>query len=105
MHTYLLHLGCCALEELDIAGANELSVLGERLDCFILRSEQYEGISSGPAVSLMHEQDALLPIHHICRLLATREKLQLQNTRKCYWLTMLHNSTRLIGWGLLILFV
>ena len=73
----LLDLGRGALEQLDVAGAHGLAVLLEGLEGLLLVGEQHEGVARRPAVRVVHEEDAVLPIQYLTPVGVAREELQL----------------------------
>jgi len=76
---YLLDFSGGALEQLDVAVADALAVLAERLVGAVVAREQHERVAGGAPVSLMHEQDAFLAVEHVDRRQTLLEELQLHN--------------------------
>jgi len=75
---YLLDLGGGALEELDVARADALAVLGQRLVGRVVAGEQHERVAGRAAVGLVHEQYAVLAVEHVHRRQTLLEELQLR---------------------------
>ena len=75
---HLLDLGGGALEQLDVARADALAVLRQRLVGGVVAREQHERVAGGAPVSLVHEQDAFLAVQHVHRRQTLLEELQLQ---------------------------
>ena len=75
--THLLHLGGSALEQLDIARADALFVLGQRLVRLLFRREQDERVARRPPVRMAYEQNAFFSIENVRQYLAATVELQL----------------------------
>ena len=82
MDTHLLHLGGGALEELDVARADHLTMLRQRNRRVVVVCEEDEGVAGGASVGLVHEQHAVLAVQHLAwrQLLVVPEELELQPT-------------------------
>jgi len=76
----LLDFGGGALEELNVAVADALSMFCQRLVGAVVAAEQHERISRGSPVRLMNEQNTLLAVQHVHRRQTLLEELQLNAT-------------------------
>ena len=77
----LLDLGRGGPEELDVAGADDVFVFGQGLLSLGLLGEQDEGISRGPTVRLLDEQNPVFLVQNVAGLLAAIEELDLRNRK------------------------
>ena len=79
--THLLNLGRGALEELDVARADHLTMLRQRHRRVVVVCEEDEGVAGGASVGLVHEQHAVLGVEYVTRTVGVvaAEELQLQD--------------------------
>ena len=74
-----MDLGGGALEELDVARADALAVLRQRLVGGVVTRKQNERVTGRSTVGLVNEQDPVLAVQHVHRRQALLEELQLQH--------------------------
>lgn len=80
--THLLNLGRGALEELDVARADHVTMFGQRARRVDVVGEEHECVAGGATVGLVHEQHAVLGVEYVTRTVGVvaAEELQLQDT-------------------------
>ena len=73
----LLDFSGGALEQLDVAVADALAMLGQRLVGRFVTGEQHESVTGGASVRLVHEQYSVFSVQHFHRRQTLLEELQL----------------------------
>lgn len=79
--THLLYFSRRAPEELDVPAADAVPVLAQSLGRVLFLGEEHERVTRGSAVGLLHEQNPVLAVLDLARLLPGREELELREGR------------------------